>query len=430
MPSQIHSVSDIDSLLQSIQSGIQAANNVDSRTSDEKSGETPGNQQSKLGPAPDGQLLDATIVIVDDEPVNIKLIRKYLKEFGYLNTIGVTDSIQATSVISQERADLVILDLMMPDISGLDILEQMHEHPGLLHVPVLILTASNDRATRIRALELGATDFLTKPVDISELLPRVRTAIATKRHHDLLKDQAEKLEMAVRQRTAELHHSREEVIQCLARAADYRDNDTGKHVLRVGRYCALIAEQLGWSRDAVELMEHASWLHDVGKIGVPDRILLKEGKLTAEEFAEMKRHTEMGLSILTPTCDAYLAVLHKASPDARLETQRIESPILQLAATIAMTHHERWDGTGYPQRLSGTEIPLVGRIVAVADVFDALGSKRPYKEAYPAEKCFELLEQERGKHFDPEVLDAFLARRNDVLLTRSALEDSIDSSSF
>jgi putative two-component system response regulator len=376
-----------------------------------------------LGSVGDESLYRSKVIVVDDEPVNVKLIKKYLKEFGYSECIGITDSREAVQRILEENPSLVILDIVMPEVNGLEVLRDLRADPNGKFIPILILTASIDRKTKIRALELGATDFLGKPVDVSELAPRVRTALIAKHHQDELSTYASRLEAAVQERTAELQNSRREVIECLARAADYRDNDTGRHVFRVGRYAGIVARHLGWDERAVQLLEQAAPLHDIGKIGIPDNILLKPGKLTPEEISKMREHSKIGQHILISSIAS--SRVAETSMELPQRTNWKQSPILEAAATIALTHHERWDGTGYPQGLVGDAIPMVGRIVAVVDVFDALSSARPYKPAFPLEKCFEILNEGRGTQFDPQVLDAFMEQRESIERTLHELADPV-----
>jgi putative two-component system response regulator len=299
-------------------------------------------------------------------------------------------------------------------------LEVIRGDRDLAHLPVLFLTATTDEQIKAYALELGATDFLHKPVKPTELVPRIRNALVLKTHHDQMVAYSKRLELDVSQRTAELVRARVELIHVLACAAECRDQETGNHVLRVGRYVGLIARQLGFNEARSELIEQAAILHDVGKIGVPDAILLKPGRLTDEEMSRMKLHCEYGMNILRASAGGvHPEELGKSQDDC----QWIRSPILRLAATIAMSHHEKWDGSGYPLGLVGKDIPLEGRIVAVADVFDALGSRRPYKEAMPLERCLQILEEGRGKHFDPRVLDAFFARSEEIIQVSRDMAD-------
>ncbi len=355
------------------------------------------------------------ILIVDDEPINLQVARKHLLLAGYKQFVLTADSTEVMALVEQERPDLLLLDIMMPGVSGLELLRAIRAREDLAHLPILILTALDDREIKSEALSAGATDFLTKPVDPTELLPRVRNALAIKAHHDHLQNYACELERAVRARTAELEESRLEIIRCLARAAEYRDNETGRHVLRVSRYAGIIARELGLERELVELLEQAAMLHDVGKIGIPDSILLKPGKLDPEEIELMQKHCGYGKRIFQPmTSDEFQAYASHTTLGASI-IKPCRAPVLDLAARIALTHHEKWDGSGYPIGLAGEDIPLEGRITAVADVFDALSSKRPYKPAFPLDRCFAIMEEGRDSHFDPRVLDAFFARRGDII---------------
>jgi putative two-component system response regulator len=370
-----------------------------------------------------GDTSEPRILIVDDEPINIKVMNKYLTELGYTHCAGQTDSRLALADIARDRPDLVILDVIMPDVSGIQILQELRNNPATAHLPVLILTAAVDRETRLKVLESGATDFLSKPIDPSELAPRVRNALTVKKYHDGLRNQADNLEVAVQMRTAELEASRQDIIHCLARAAEFRDDDTGHHVLRVGRYAGLIAYALGLGDSMVEQIEQAAQLHDIGKIGIPDSILLKTGKLEPEEIARMQKHTYIGKRVIErPQHQEWESVRDHVKIGAQiLDIPR--SPVLQMAARIALTHHEWWDGSGYPIGLAGEDIPLEGRITAVADVFDALASRRPYKPPYPREKCFEMIREERETHFDPDVVDAFFSMRKEIVQTQLDLAD-------
>jgi putative two-component system response regulator len=326
----------------------------------------------------------------------------------------VIDSTKAIEVARTRRPDVVLLDLHMPTVNGLEILSAIRGDFEFEHVPVVMLSAETDYDMKLRALEMGATDFLQKPIHGAELRARLRNILMAKAFQDGLRDSASALEAAVRQRTAELENSRSEVVHCLARAAEMRDENTGHHVLRVGRYARAIGEQLGLERSHVEMLEQATQLHDIGKIGIPDSILLKPGKLTAEEFREMQKHCKFGGDIVQPLSEVNAAC--GGMPPAGEASSQVmgQSPLLEMATCIAMTHHEWWDGTGYPRGLKGKDIPLEGRITAVADVFDALSSKRPYKPAFPLEKCWSIIQSESGTHFDPAVVDAFVARRLEI----------------
>lgn len=362
------------------------------------------------------------IAIVDDEATNIKVLRKFLQREGYQAFATTTVAADAWDLLQRNRVDVLLLDVMMPEVSGLEILQRIREHETTSHIPVIILTASADEQTRRRALELGATDFLSKPVDMHELFPRVRNALLMKAQHDRLAEYADRLRCEVAEQTRELTCTRQEVVHCLARAAEYRDNETGRHVIRVGRYAGLIARELAQPAEWVELLELAAPLHDVGKIGIPDEILRKPGKLTAEEIDLMRTHAGLGKRI----CDClpdYQAKMLRGHADIGARILAGQSQLLQMAARIAISHHEHWDGSGYPLALAGENIPLEGRITSVADVFDALASKRPYKAAYPMEKCLAILEEGRARQFDPRVLDALLKRLPEVIAIQIEFAD-------
>jgi putative two-component system response regulator len=365
----------------------------------------------------------ARIMIVDDEPINVKVVQKHLQGRGYTNFITTTDATKAVEKLRSERADIVLLDIMMPEVSGIEILQQVRADAQLAHIPAIILTAVGDARIKQKALELGATDFLTKPVDPSELVLRVGNALVAKAHYDYLADYSVQLERQVRARTAELRASRRGLVQTLARAAEYRDNETGHHVSRVGRYVGIIARELGLSDEIAELLEEAALLHDVGKIGIPDAILLKSDSLTEEQREAMKQHCSFGRRIIFQSTDSLWDRRGVRSLLELIEPGNATAWLIPVAATIAQTHHECWDGTGYPLGLRGDQIPLEGRITAVADVFDALNSQRPYKDAYPFDQCAEIMLCGRGTHFDPNVLEAFFRRQNDVLQVGIDLAD-------
>jgi putative two-component system response regulator len=293
--------------------------------------------------------------------------------------------------------DLVLLDLHMPTIDGFALLEQLQPLQGHgSDVPFLVLTADATDETKRRALAAGASDFLTKPLDRVELLLRVRNLLNVKLLQDRLRTQNANLEYEVAERTRDLEQARVEILERLALAAEYRDDETQEHAWRIGRICGHVSMRLGLPHDEVELMGRAAPLHDLGKIGISDTILLKPGKLTDDEFDLIKTHTTIGAGILAGS----------------------HSPVLRLAERIALTHHERWDGRGYPMGLVGEEIPLAGRIVAVADVFDALTHARPYKPAWSVEDTVSEIVGQRGRQFDAEIVDAFATLDHPALLTR------------
>jgi len=355
------------------------------------------------------------ILIVDDEELNVKVVRKYLMEAGYTNFITTSDPTQAIDLIRTESPDLILLDIMMPEVSGIDILSIISIDEKLQHIPVVVLTASTDVDVKQVCLELGVSDFLAKPVDPMDLLPRVRNMLLSKQYRDELTIHAQSLEEQVRIRTTELAASREEVVHCLARAGEFRDDDTGHHVVRVGKCVGVIAKEMGFSESRIEILELAAQLHDIGKIGIPDSILHKPGRLDEEQYEMVQTHCGIGKTIIQPLPEKEAALMRS---HARLGASMLHvpsSPLLLLAARIAQTHHEWWDGTGYPLGLKGEDIPIEGRMTAVADVYDALSTKRSYKPAFPRERCFEILKEGRGTQFDPEVIDAFFSRADDII---------------
>ncbi len=376
-----------------------------------------------FGSVAGGNVPRGKILIVDDEIANVRVLKRYLSGVGYADVLTTTDSSSAMSLIEREKPDLLLLDIMMPEVSGIDILRALRDSRRFRHLPVLVVTANTDLETKRTCLELGATDFLHKPVDPLDLLPRVRNTLVTKSFQDQLAGYAHQLEKRVAQRTRELEISRKQVVQCLARAAEYRDTETGNHVIRVGKYAGVIAKQLGFSEDEVSNIEMAAQLHDVGKIAIPDAVLHKPGKLDPDEFEIIKRHAAVGHSIVRPHSpeDTERLKQHVVSGGQMLIVQ--SSPLLRLAASIALSHHERWDGNGYPLGLKAEDIPIEARITSVADVFDALSSVRPYKGALPREKCFEILREGSGTQFDPRVLDAFFSQSEAIVQIQKDLVD-------
>jgi putative two-component system response regulator len=401
-----------------------AAETACSATTTTATQKTPPARFSNRHTAGVGTLIQtAKVMIVDDEPVNVKVAQKHLKLAGYQHFATTTDPRPVMEMVASEMPDVILIDIMMPFVSGLQILGKLRDDDRLSHIPTIVLTAADNEQTKMEALELGAADFLSKPVNSAELIVRVRNALLIKAHHDHLKNYAAELEQQVRRRTAELAASRLELIHCLARTAEFRDNETGRHVVRVGRYAEIIARQLGMDEESIELIGHAAPLHDMGKVGIPDCVLLKPGKLDPEEFELMRKHASYGQRTFEPMSEDEWRTFrtHTFMGEMIMDVQ--SSPIITMAAKIAMTHHEKWDGTGYPIGLKGEDIPLAGRITAVADVFDALSSKRPYKPAFDLDRCFRIMKEGRGTHFDPKVLDAFLACREAVTQVYAELAD-------
>ncbi len=338
-------------------------------------------------------ILEARILIVDDERANVQLVERFLEWAGYTNFKSITDSSAAMKEVREYGPDIILLDLHMPAPDGYAILAELNGKASANRfLPVLVFTADATSAARKKALEAGASDFLTKPGDAQEILLRVRNFLQARRMHLELQKHNQDLEARVNARTAELSLARREALETLARAAEYRDDDTGQHTKRVGDLSARIAEAMGEGNEFVEYIRLAAPLHDVGKIALPDSILLKPGPLDEEELQTMRRHTITGGQVFSG----------------------IESPMMKLAREIAICHHERWDGSGYPNGLAGDSIPLSARIVSIADVYDALVNERPYKRAWTHEDAVAEIESQSGRQFDPRVVEGFqiaIARR-------------------
>jgi putative two-component system response regulator len=342
------------------------------------------------------ELKQLPIIAVDDDEPTLMLLSGILELAGHSNVHTTTDPREVPALFVRTDARLVLLDLHMPEIDGFELMETLGPMTGERRsIPFLVLTADATEESKRRALTLGARDFLTKPLDRTELLLRVRNLLQVQRLQDRLFEQNANLELEVAERTQDLEQARLEILDRLALAAEYRDDDTQEHAWRIGRTCALLAIGLGLPDSDVELIRRAAPLHDIGKIGIPDPILLKPGRLTTAEFEQIKTHTTIGAEILSGS----------------------RSPLLRMAESIAMTHHEYWDGNGYPVGLAEDEIPLPGRIVAVADVFDALTHERPYKEAWPVADAVAEVVIQSGQQFDPEIVRAFTKLEHPKLLT-------------
>ncbi|MEI8642689.1 two-component system response regulator [Pseudoalteromonas sp. Hal040] len=314
----------------------------------------------------------ARILVVDDEPANLKVIREVLAN-DYRLSFAKSGEL-ALQLIENEPPKLILLDIMMPDMSGFDVCKVLKANPKTAHIPVIFVTALSHEQDESEGFALGAVDYITKP--ISPAIVRARV----KNHLSLV--QAEQLQLA---------HI--DLIQRLGRAAEYKDTDTGEHIARMSRYSKVLALAYGMSEYEAEQLKQAAPMHDVGKIGIPDAVLLKPGRLNENEYEHMKQHALIGAKIL----------------------ENSTSPLLQLAHKLALEHHEKWDGTGYPYGLKGEEISIEGRIVTIADVFDALTSKRPYKKAWSVEEALDLLKDEAGKHFDPQLVDLFIGQIDSII---------------
>lgn len=350
---------------------------------------------------PESEVLNARILIVDDQQTNVDLLEQILTEAGYTSVLGITNPLEVIDLYQAYSPELVLLDINMPEMDGFQVMEGLAKIEQESYTPILVLTAMQDEETRLRSLQSGAQDFLTKPFNNLEVITRIKNMVKIRILHKKVANQNVELERTVGERTYELYETRLEIVHRLGQAAEYRDNETGDHILRMSNMCMRLGIHAGMSNEDAELLLHTSPMHDVGKIGVPDAILLKPGKLTSEEWEKMKSHTTIGGRLLTGHA----------------------SDLMQMAKTIALTHHEKWDGSGYPKSLAGEDIPLVGRITAVADVFDALTSRRPYKEPYSVEVALDIMRDGRGKHFDPRLVDLFLTNIDDFLLIKKGFVD-------
>jgi putative two-component system response regulator len=327
----------------------------------------------------------ATILIVDDTPDNIDLLVEVLSAH-YQTRVALNGEKALKIARGQPKPDLILLDIMMPGISGYEVCQQLKQDSETRGIPVIFVSAMDEIEDEQKGLALGACDYLTKPVSPPIVLARVATHLA-------LYDQTRALERLVALRTAELATTRHQIIRRLGRAAEFKDNETGNHVIRMSHYARLIAQKHGLAEAQADLIFHAAPMHDVGKIGIPDQIMLKPDKLNEEEWQVMRRHPAMGANIIGDHHD----------------------DLLQTARKIALTHHEKWDGSGYPMGLQGDAIPLAGRIIAIADVFDALTSVRPYKQAWSVEQAMAHIEAGAGSHFDPALMAALHAALPDIL---------------
>lgn len=312
------------------------------------------------------------LLLVDDEPTNLQVLRHILQDDYRL--LFAKDGPKALELAGRERPALVLLDVMMPGMTGHDVCQQLKNDPATREIPVIFVTALADTEDEAKGFEVGAVDYITKPVSPAIVKARVRT------HLSLV-------------RMDELKRTRLEIVQRLGLAAEYKDNETGLHVIRMSHYSRILARALGWSEADCDDLLNAAPMHDVGKIGIPDAVLRKPGKLDADEWAVMRQHVSIGANIIGE---------HPAG-------------LLRMAQRIALTHHEKWDGSGYPNGLAGEDIPIEGRIVAIADVFDALTSERPYKQAWPVEEAVAFLREQSGQHFDPDLVELFIQQLPAVL---------------
>ncbi|MFO7731282.1 MAG: response regulator [Spirochaetia bacterium] len=337
---------------------------------------------------------------IDDEHINLRLIEEMGRKLD-LDITSFAHPKDALKHLKQHAVDIIFVDYMMPEMDGISLIQSARTiFPD---IPIVMITAvSSDNELKLRALESGATDFLSKPLNLPEFSARVQNLKQLRQSQLLYKNWAETLRKEVEKATGEIVLREYEALKVLGSAAEYKDPETGEHILRVAHYSRILAEELTDDKDEQQRIFRAAQLHDIGKIGIPDTILLKPGKLTGDEYAEIKKHSMIGYEIMK---------------DA-------ESPYLKTGAEIALTHHEKWDGTGYPQGLQGKGIPLTGRIVAVADVFDALTSLRPYKLPWSFDAAVEHLISERGRHFSPEAIDVFTDHLEEIREIHAAYSDN------
>ena len=352
----------------------------------------------------------AKILVVDDEDRNLRLLKLLLTSFGY-GVLTASNGEEALQKVHDIPPDVILLDIMMPKIDGFEVARQLKREEKTKIIPIVMVTALNEVEDRVKALEAGADDFLNKPVDKTELRARVQSLVKVKACNDHMRNYQKELETEVAKRTKQLRQAFKklkevslESICHLCRAAEYKDENTGDHIRRMSHSTSAVARKMGLNKQTVENLLYTAPMHDVGKIGIPDYILLKPGKLHDKEWEIMKQHTIIGAQIL-------------GGSDGKFN---------KLAQTIALSHHEKWDGSGYPKGLKGSKIPLVGRIAAIADVFDALTSRRPYRmKPFSLEEAFNYIREGRGRHFDPKVVDAFCAAKDEIVLIKENIETNI-----
>jgi len=343
----------------------------------------------------DEKIFAAKVLAIDDNILNIQILKKILTNAGFINLTTTTDPTKALSLYKELQPDLILLDLNMPNMDGFAVMFQLSILNPDDYLPILILTAEEE-SIRFKALQSGAKDFLHKPYEPMDVLLKSKNIIEVRLLYNQIRNHNSALEQQVNDRIKEIRDSRLDVIQRLAIAAELRDAGTGRHIYRMSRYCQLLALAVGFTKEQGELLLTTSPLHDIGKIAIPDSILLKPSSLEPHEFEIIKTHTTLGAKMLSGS----------------------DSVFLKMAEMIALTHHEKWDGKGYPRGIKGEEIPLVGRICAIADVFDALSSARPYKQAWTFERTMDELRSLRGTHFDPKLVDAFMSIGKEVKVVR------------
>ena len=345
-----------------------------------------------------------TVMVVDDQSTGRAILEQVMRGLDERVVVeGFARPVDAVVWATRHVSDLVLVDYMMPEMDGIEFVKRLRALPGYEHVPIVMITVHDDRKVRYAALDAGITDFLTKPIDARECLARCRNLLTLRRQHVVLEDRRRLLEHMVEDATREVREREKETLLRLARAGEFRDEETGYHLIRMSRYSRLIANAIGLDTDEAETVELAAPLHDIGKIGIPDHILLKAAKLDGAEWEVMRRHPVIGHEILKGSASKYV----------------------RMGALIALGHHEKYDGSGYPNGLVGDHIPLCARIVAVADVYDALTSVRPYKAAWPSEQAFDYVSAQGGGHFDPRMVEAFSGMKKQVLQVQQEWRDPL-----
>ena len=345
-----------------------------------------------------------TVMVVDDQSTGRAILEQVMRGLDERVAVeGFARPVDAVVWATRHVSDLVLVDYMMPEMDGIEFVKRLRALPGYEHVPIVMITVHDDRKVRYAALDAGITDFLTKPIDARECLARCRNLLTLRRQHVVLEDRRRLLEHMVEDATREVREREKETLLRLARAGEFRDEETGYHLIRMSRYSRLIANAIGLDADEAETVELAAPLHDIGKIGIPDHILLKADKLDGAEWEVMRRHPVIGHEILKGSASKYV----------------------RMGALIALGHHEKYDGSGYPNGLVGDHIPLCARIVAVADVYDALTSVRPYKNAWGSEQAFEYVTGQAGRHFDPRMVEAFSGMKKQVLQVQNEWRDPL-----
>lgn len=327
------------------------------------------------------EIAKPTLLIVDDEPVNLRVLKRLLESEYQL--VFAKNGEEAIKLAETRLPNLILLDVMMPGLTGFEVCRHLKQQSNTKHIPIIFVTALNDEHDEAEGFDAGAVDYITKPISPAIVRVRVKTHLSLVQADELL-------------------NSRLQVVQRLGKAAEYKDNETGMHVMRMSHFAKELALAYGLTAKQAEILLHAAPMHDIGKIGIADSIMLKPGKLTDEEFSTMKKHPEIGAEIIGDCGDSLL---------------------LQVAKSVSLTHHEKWDGTGYPRGLAGEDIPIEGRICAIADVFDALTSKRPYKEAWTIDETVDFLKSQKGKHFEPRLVDLMIEILPRVLEIRAAFKD-------